>query len=1119
MRALSRWAAILAVVLGTFAYPRTAAATTTGVLYFHGNPTDDVDKQLALTDDTAISGATFSATAPAGLTPVTQSTTAVANQDFVGNPLTAYWHGAFTGTVSGRLDLDWWWTVPSPSGTTVSVTVFADPTYASPRGQPEKVIGRGTVALTGAATPTEMRGSIFVNGTVTHELLIQVAANSLVTGNGIRVAYDATSTRSSFQFVDAPLPASPGVVFDTATTVAFAPSTTVSAHFLGAEPQTTLERRIAASLPGRLDPDRVFVDWPLSSRAGTGQLSRSLDGGDSFRLLYDRLCSERSRPQCNTLGGGDTEDDVNLVTGDVLFADQEGAVTNEALASSTDHGDTWPYARSNAISNTGTGVDRQWLAWADPALVSVVRPIEAFFSYHVPAAGVYVIGLTVDGVPVAQPVPQLLDVSQSGNLRVDNTHGPARGWIYVPYRNGGGYQVASAAAAGSQLAGSWQSNLVTTDQPAIFPWLNLDAHGNLYAVWVTSGVVYLSISPIDDPRNDPSKGGRPASYWTMRTRVSLPIVGSAVFPAVTAGDTGRIAITYMGSEDCTGVSDGCPDAAHWNTYVAFLTDALALTRGTAPTVATGIVNHRVDHRGQVCTSGTTCSGDRSLLDMIDLGFDQTGRVGVVFMDNNNGLAAEPRTSPAKNGPFTQFAKEVAGPSLLAPTGAKDSAIAITIPENGRADGRGDATWPNAASGANLPALDLLGASVFTSGTDLVARIPVADSSRAGMARDLSAYNAVVQTTPPADRLQYVFRFSTAEDVFHVSMEYSSDGSIRFFGGKLGANDALTNGTSTLGSGYHTDAGYPVVGTVRKGAITLRAPLAAFGLAVGSRITGANAFSMAGPAEALEHTILDPMRTVDATPPFDSTLGPQQEPPSQVDCRDENVQSKGGWHSLDDGHAGDGVLCRNVGPNKTGSETFQFTGTALDVTVATGPRGSSVDITVDGLTQTVDLFRATAVPDNTGRKDLAFTTIHRAVPAGIHSATVSLHATSDPYRDMAYVDGFTITGGDILTPVGHTAVEVVGTILGTALAGADVVQAFVVEPMMESFDFVMETVAGTTITLVDPSGKTLATATVDDGGVVDVSALSDGPGSYILRIHNATGGDAAFSVWEAIAENR
>ena len=108
--------------------------------------------------------------------------------------------------------------------------------------------------------------------------------------------------------------------------------------------------------------------------------------------------------------------------------------------------------------------------------------------------------------------------------------------------------------------------------------------------------------------------------------------------AVTAGDAGRIAITYMGSESCApaGASDTCQVTAEWNTYVAIITDALSLTRpGATTTIVSGKVNHRVVHHGSICTSGTACTGDRSLLDMIDLGIDQSGRVG----SQNAGRAA------------------------------------------------------------------------------------------------------------------------------------------------------------------------------------------------------------------------------------------------------------------------------------------------------------------------------------------------------------------------------------------------------------------------------------------------------------------------------------------------
>jgi hypothetical protein len=549
---------------------------------------------------------------------------------------------------------------------------------------------------------------------------------------------------------------------------------------------------------------------------------------------------------------------------------------------------------------------------------------------------------------------------------------------------------------------------------------------------------------------------------------------------------------------------------------------LSIARGGPTTVIAGKVNHRIVHRGQVCTSGTTCSGDRSLLDMMDLGFDQTGRIGVVFMDNNNLLAANPPTTTSKAGPFTQFAKEVAGPSLLAPTGTGTSSISVSIPRNGRADAAGDATWPNVGGAANLPSLDLLGASVSVNGTDLVAQIPITDATRSGMGRDLDAYNAVVQTTPVADRLQYVFRFSTADDVFHMSMEYNSDGTIRFFGGKLDANDGISNGSSTLGAGYHTDAAYPVTGTLDHGALTLRAPLSAFGLAIGSNLVGANAFSMAGPAESLDTTILDPMRTIDATPPFDATLAAQTLPPTAIDCTDPNIQSSGGWHVLNEPSAGNGTLCRDVGTNKKDSLSFQFSGTGIDLVVAKGPRGGTLGFSVDGQKTEINEYAksTTGSTDLSGKEGLTYNVVlHKSVTgSGLHTVVVTNDST-DNTRDMVYVDGFQIYNGDIGTPQGHFVQETAGLVLGTALAGLDSVNALVVDPATELIDAVVETAAGTTVSIKDPSGKTLATATVDSGGVLDVQALPDGAGTYALVIHDGTAGTIAFQVWEVLTESR
>ncbi len=667
----------------------------------------------------------------------------------------------------------------------------------------------------------------------------------------------------------------------------FSPATLVSAHIICAEPQLTAERAVAGSQAGATDPNRIFSDCPVTSRTQTSILSRSTDGGNSFRLLLDPRCTPRNRPNCLTAGGGDSEEEVNLINGHVYFADQE-VVANEALAYSPNHGDSFSPVEGGSeavVTNPIFGVDRQWLGWVNPSIPGAQvagQPLDAFLTYHLPGAGEYIQGITNSGVAIPQPVPQIPEVGQSGQVRVDNSpssHG--FGWIYQPYGGyvtNGGIFVAVAPASAFQDPTAWREIRVSKDSRALFVWVGLDDHGNSYLVWVSSsagnaGQLYLAMSPIDDSRNDPTKGGKPGTYWTKQVQINPSSLQSTAFPEVIGGADGRIAVSYMGSPDCgKGSSDNCPDTAHWNTYVDLIPTANLLPqKGAVTPVTVAQVTHRTAHRGQVCTAGTTCTGDRSLLDMIDVTYDQSGRATVVWSDNNNALAAPNYTDRSKGNSFIEVAKQVAGPSL---TGGD---VNVSIPTGGRSDPAGDATWPNTSSGRNLPAFDLTSGAVTATGTELKATFGLANATTGGMTSSLAAFNAA-WPTDPKDRIQYIVRFETAQDVFHVSAEFQA-GNLRFFGGKLNANDGVQNGTGTnVGARYVADSGYRVTGSVANdGHITLSAPLSDFGLHVGDTIRNVTVFATAQPSEASPtgNLVVNSGRTVDATPPFDAVLQPEQ----------------------------------------------------------------------------------------------------------------------------------------------------------------------------------------------------------------------------------------------------
>ncbi len=686
------------------------------------------------------------------------------------------------------------------------------------------------------------------------QVIYRAVANSSYVGSATFVSGDEGSIKGE------------GAVFDSSQPIGFAPATIVSAHFLGAEPGLTIERRIDGSQPGVVDPDRIFIDYPLSTRAQIGQVNRSTDGGDSFRLVFDPACSHRSRPTCQTGGGGDSDTDVNLFNGTLFFSDQQGVVAQEAIASSTNHGDSFPPQRQFAVSNTTTASDRQWLAAADEGSITVgPREVHAFLAYARVASGIYVQGVDEEGVPIPQPDAQIgPTLGVPGLVRVDTSGGPGHGWVYVAYPRLGvtqlqppkGTVVAAAPGNSYRDPSAWVENKVSSDLPQGFIWLSLDNAGNAYATWVENGVVYYSSSSISDPANDPTKGGRPGTLWSQQYRVSDPSVGSAIFPVIFGGDPGRVAIAYVGTTDHKGSAATAGADSRWHTYAAVIEEAISQT----PIVHTGKVSHRVVHTGEISDSG-----DHSLLDFIDVGVDQDGRVGVAFMDNQSTFGEVTGSEGDKGKPFTHFAKQVSGPSLL----AGDADPAITIPEGERSDAQGDSTWPNTSSGRYLPSLDALGASIGLEGDRVVARVPLQSVGADVRRADLASYNSAPATSLPAERLQYVVRFSTPTDVFHMSAATSGD-QLQFYGGRLDENDSIAHGGTVVMASHRSDPFYTVLGSIEGNELVLRGSAAAFGLSSGSELFSVTAFTMAGPSEANE-TLFSPMRTVDATPPFDATL--------------------------------------------------------------------------------------------------------------------------------------------------------------------------------------------------------------------------------------------------------
>ena len=179
-----------------------------------------------------------------------------------------------------------------------------------------------------------------------------------------------------------------------------------------------------------------------------------------------------------------------------------------------------------------------------------------------------------------------------------------------------------------------------------------DTDSNAYNIWVGNDQgVYMSRS-IDS-----------GNTWEQTSiRISPIEVISATFPLTSAGDPGRIAITYLGSENADALGqpdiDGEPwdGNAHYATtnvshylYVTYSLNAL----DENPIFHTQKVSPDPVQVGSICLNSGDCrsnegGSNRNLLDFNDLHIDLEGRVYIAFADGCTGTCASGNDTTASN---------------------------------------------------------------------------------------------------------------------------------------------------------------------------------------------------------------------------------------------------------------------------------------------------------------------------------------------------------------------------------------------------------------------------------------------------------------------------------------
>jgi hypothetical protein len=191
-------AVLLAVTLMLVASATPALAVVVpvdGTYYFTGEPNDQANK-------TSTPTGSFQKNAPEGPTPITQTGSPTCNADIPADPQCIFWEGKYTGDIYGNMEFCWYWSSTNAEaaalGLEVQITVFADPGKALVP-EPENIIGRGNSRLAApTAQPQQYASSIYVQGTVEENMLVQVEPVYADTGPGNTVYYGSPEFPSSF---------------------------------------------------------------------------------------------------------------------------------------------------------------------------------------------------------------------------------------------------------------------------------------------------------------------------------------------------------------------------------------------------------------------------------------------------------------------------------------------------------------------------------------------------------------------------------------------------------------------------------------------------------------------------------------------------------------------------------------------------------------------------------------------------------------------------------------------------------------------------------------------------------------------------------------------------------
>ena len=397
------------------------------------------------------------------------------------------------------------------------------------------------------------------------------------------------------------------------------------------------------------------------------KVMRSCDHGESWEDVTGPLCAF----QTNDPWGW-----VDPVTDRIFNVQMQGLETSW-ICWSDDDGETWlgnPHdsgttpindhikLASGPWTGSGYGVGGQF---------SQVFYDQAVYYCYNKLAGIFCF-TSFDGGATFEAGGQIIGLATTdGGLHGAITSAPD-GTVYVTPR------VETPTVIISKDNGlTWYARTMGEDEGTPNPRKNsevaTDTQSNAYHIWTGADEgVYMSIS---------TDSGE--SWGQDSIRISPVEVISTVFPQIDAGDPGRIAITYLGSENASELGQPNIDDEPWdgnahyaNSNVSYYLYVTYSINALDPSPVFHTVRASVDpvQVGSICLNSGDCrdigGSNRNLLDFNDLHIDREGRVYIAFADGCTGSCATannstPEDSRSRRGIMCYLSS---GPSLLAEYG-------------------------------------------------------------------------------------------------------------------------------------------------------------------------------------------------------------------------------------------------------------------------------------------------------------------------------------------------------------------------------------------------------------------------------------------------------------------